>query len=99
MAEPNTTLWLMTQIPPLAVVVASFAGFVPTAAALVAIIWYVILIWESRTISLWRAHRAIKKLNKLKAREITLRALIQRETPEDLSESPISDSLKTASKP
>lgn len=61
---------------PLALIVAAFVGAIPSIAALVAIVWYAILIWESQTMKQWRTRHYLKKLAKVKAKEQVLLSLI-----------------------
>lgn len=54
-----------------AAIAGTMAGILPPLAALVAIIWYAIQIWESRTVQEWfkRHHPHARRLEKLKASE------------------------------
>lgn len=47
-----------------ATILASFAGWLPPLAALAAIIWYAIAIWESETVRTWRQGREYVQLKK-----------------------------------
>ena len=62
-------------------IVGSLLGYLPPAAAFLALIWYAIQIWESRTIQHWWRNRVevrrAKKLVKLRAREKILVAKIE----------------------
>ena len=63
------------------VIVGSFFGYVPIAAAFAGMIWYSIQIWESRTIQHWWRNRQevkkARKLVKLRAKEKVLVAKIE----------------------
>lgn len=62
-------------------VVGSFLGYLPPAAAFLALIWYVIQIWESRTVQHWWRNRQevkkAKRLVRLRAKEKVLVAKIE----------------------
>ena len=62
-------------------IVGSFLGYLPIVAAFAGLIWYVIQIWESRTVQHWWRNRQevkkAKKLIKLRAREKVLVAKIE----------------------
>jgi hypothetical protein len=55
-------------------VVSAFVGWLPPAAALVAIIWYMIQIYESDTVQGWRKRRRNVRLARLKARVMMMEA-------------------------
>ena len=54
-------------------VIGTIVGWLPYFAALVAFLWYVIQLWESRTVQYWwnsrQMARRLRKIAKLKARE------------------------------
>lgn len=86
--DHHTLFWLASQFPPIAIVWASLLGFVPTFAALVAIVWYGILIWESKTAQQWRSRHHLRRLKKVEAERTMLLGLLKEEhseTPEDKS--------------
>ena len=62
-------------------IVGSLLGYLPLAAAFLALIWYVIQIWESRTVQHWWRNRVeikrAKKLVRLRAKEKVLVAKIE----------------------
>jgi hypothetical protein len=51
-------------------VVATILGFLPPLAAFVGMVWYCILIYESKTVQAWFARRREKKLATPKDREL-----------------------------
>jgi uncharacterized protein HemY len=55
-------------------VIGVLAGFVPAVAAFVALVWYLIQIYESATVQRWRATRRARTLARLKARVLMLEA-------------------------
>lgn len=59
-------------------VIGSILGWLPYVAALAAFIWYVIQIWESRTIQYWWGTRQLirrtRRIAKLKAKEKVIAA-------------------------
>lgn len=62
-------------------IIAAIIGYLPIIAAAVALVWYVIQIWESRTIQHWvenrRMVRKAKKVARLKARERVIVAQLE----------------------
>lgn len=56
------------------VVTATLVGMAPAAAAVIAILWYLIQIYESRTVQRWLSQHRVRKLARLKARVIMLEA-------------------------
>ena len=62
-------------------IVGSFLGYFPIVAALAGFVWYVIQIWESRTVQHWWRNRQeikkAKKLVRLRAKEKILIAKIE----------------------
>jgi hypothetical protein len=56
------------------VVVGAVFSFLPPVAALVALVWYFIQIWESATVRAWIAKRRTRKLARMKAEVIMLEA-------------------------
>lgn len=59
-------------------IISTFAGWTPSIAAIVALIWYLIQIYESATVQRWLANRRVVKLARLKARVIMLEAIARR---------------------
>lgn len=55
----------------------SWLGHIPALAAIVALIWYLIQIYESLTVQRWLANRRVRKLARLKARVVMLEAQSQ----------------------
>lgn len=62
-------------------VIGTFLGYLPLMAAFLAMLWYVIQIWESRTVQDWWRNRQevrkAKKLVRLRAEEKVLVAKIE----------------------
>ncbi len=62
-------------------IVGTFLGYLPLVAAFLALIWYVIQIWESRTVQHWWRNRQevkkAKRLVRLRAKEKILVAKIE----------------------
>lgn len=52
----------------------AFVGYLPTVAAIVGLIWYLIQVYESATVQRWLAARRDRKIARLKARVIMLEA-------------------------
>jgi len=57
-----------------AAIVGTIAGWLPSIAAIVALVWYLIQIYESATVQRWMATRRHRRLAKLKARVILMEA-------------------------
>ena len=55
-------------------IASTFLGWTPSIAAGVALIWYLIQIYESATVQRWLAGHRVRKLARLKARVIMLEA-------------------------
>lgn len=55
-------------------IVATLIGVIPAVAATVALIWYLIQIYESATVQRWLANRRTRRLARLKARVIMMEA-------------------------
>lgn len=53
-------------------IVGTLVGWLPAAAALVGLIWYLIQIYESQTAQRWLASRRARKIARLKQRLHTL---------------------------
>lgn len=92
----HSFIYYSTHVAPIGLILASFVGLLPSVAALVAIIWYCILIFESETMKGWRTKRALKKLAKIEAERVALLGLLRIKglvTPEDRADG-VSDMLK-----
>lgn len=46
----------------------SFFGLIPALAAILAVIWYSLEIYDNRTVRVWRANWRIRQIGKLKAK-------------------------------
>jgi hypothetical protein len=70
---PHSPAAVVGDIVSAGAIVASFLGYVPLIAALFALVWYMIQIWESRTVQHWWRNRQMvkkaKKVARLKAKE------------------------------
>jgi len=74
-------LWVGNVISASAILT-TLLGLVPAIAAIVALLWYLVQIYESNTIQTWLKNRRLRKLARLKARVIMLQAqLAQPVTP------------------
>lgn len=54
------------------IVISALLSFLPPIAALVALLWYFIQIWESKTVREWVARRRARKLARMKAAIVLL---------------------------
>lgn len=52
----------------------SFAGYIPALAAGVALVWYLIQIFESHTVQQWIRDRRLRQIARLKAQAVKLQA-------------------------
>lgn len=57
-----------------AAIVTSLVGFLPAFAAMIALAWYLIQIYESKTVQHWLLMRRSRKLVRLKARVLMMEA-------------------------
>ncbi len=55
-------------------IVTTIFGWLPPAAALIAIVWYVVQIYESDTIQKWVKSRRIRKIARMKAQVLLMEA-------------------------
>ena len=73
----NINAWVGGILSPLTIV-GTWIGYLPYVAATVAVIWYIIQIWESRTIQAWWTNRQLvrrsRKIARLKAAEKVITA-------------------------
>lgn len=62
-------------------IIATIIGYLPIIAAAVALIWYCIQIWESRTVQHWWTNRQMikkaKRIARLKAKEKVIAAQLE----------------------
>lgn len=71
--EDHLNLWLGNGIS-IAAIAATFMGWVPGIAALVALAWYLIQIYESETARHFLANRRARRIARLRAKLLTLEA-------------------------
>lgn len=69
-------------------VVSSLLGWLPPAAALIAFVWYLIQIYESKTIRRWLERRRVRKIAQHHAAIIILETKGALEAIEDLKSKP-----------
>ena len=60
----HPVLGLVGNVASAAAILASFAGWLPPLAALAAIIWYAVSIWESETVQSWHKGQEFVRLRK-----------------------------------
>lgn len=70
-SQNNPVTWIISTAATTAIFT-TLMGFVPTVAAIVALVWYIIQIYECDTVKRWRAARRVRKLARLKARVLLL---------------------------
>jgi hypothetical protein len=73
MDQHNVSQWVGNVVS-VSAIITSALGWAPALAALVAMVWYAVQIYESETVRRWRAGRTIRKLARMKARVIMLEA-------------------------
>lgn len=62
-------------------IISTVLGWAPAIAAIVALCWYLIQIFESDTVRRWVSDRRIRKIARLKARVILMEAQMRRPLP------------------
>lgn len=80
MDSSNVSMWVGNALS-IGAIIGSFAGWAPAIAAVVALIWYLIQIFESKTVQRWMSERRMRKLARLKARVIMIEAKARRRLP------------------
>lgn len=63
-------------------IVSAVFGILPGVATIIAITWYSILIWESKTFRSWRARFAQRRLARLEAKKVKLLAVMAKSSEE-----------------
>lgn len=67
----SITTWL-SNILGAGTIITAIIGIMPALAAAVAMTWYAIQVYESRTVQAWVRERRVRKIAKLKARLLML---------------------------
>lgn len=67
------TIWLSNFIGG-SVILSALVGYAPAFAAVIAVIWYLIQIYESATVQRWLALRRNRKIARLKAKVLMMEA-------------------------
>lgn len=83
MFDSNPVISWTGNIAGIATIVASFAGWIPVFAAGIALIWYMVQLWESKTFQTWRRGRHLNRLLRAKLRIITLEQKLGHEDASD----------------
>jgi hypothetical protein len=68
----NTLTYWLGNLTSAGAVVSALIGFLPALAAAIALVWYIIQIYESDTVKTWRVKRKIQRIARLKARLLML---------------------------
>ncbi len=73
----NINMWVGNGAS-LGAIIISFAGYIPALAAGVALVWYLIQIFESPTVQRWLRSRRTRQIARMKAQaaKLTAQALI-----------------------
>jgi hypothetical protein len=74
----------------------SLFGLIPALAALLAVIWYALEIYENRTVQRWVRARKLRKLVRLRARAVALELSIRNEDGPHLHELDDANRVHTA---
>ena len=74
--ESNPIISWTGNLASLAAIIGAFAGWVPVLAALIALVWYTVQIFESRTFQRWRRTRHVRRLLKAKAMVLTMEGVL-----------------------
>lgn len=81
-------------------IIGTMAGWLPYIAAVAALVWYIIQIWESQTIQNWHnsrvAVRRVRQIAKLKAKEKLIAATLEALHVVHAAQSVASDIVATA---
>ena len=85
MFDGNPVISWTGNIAGLATIIASFAGWIPVFAAGVALIWYAVQLFESKTYQRWRQSRHLRKLLRAKLRVITMEQVLGHDQAVDKS--------------
>lgn len=72
--------WLGNTIA-VGAVISTIMGWAPAVAAVVALIWYLIQIYESPTVQRWLATRRTRKIARMKAQVLLMEAQNKRALP------------------
>ena len=77
--DPGTGFWTtwVAHILSLFAIGGSLFGLIPAFAAILAVIWYVLEIWENKTVQRMLRARKLRKLVKLRARAVALELSIR----------------------
>lgn len=67
MDQHNVSQWVGNVVS-VSAIVTSALGWAPALAALVAMLWYAVQIYESETVRRWLAGRRLRRLAKLRVR-------------------------------
>jgi hypothetical protein len=81
--DSNPVLAWLGNIASAGAILASFVGWIPAVAALIALTWYVIQIVESRTFQRWLRNRHLRKLLHAKSKIIELEARLGHDEASD----------------
>lgn len=74
--ENHTISQWIGNIAGVGAIITTMLGVLPAVAALVAFVWYLIQIWESKTVKDIRDRRKIEKLARLKAKVLVMESRI-----------------------
>lgn len=83
MTEPNVPhpVSVVADAVSAGVVISTIVGYLPAIAAIICVLWYLIQIWESRTVQHWWRNRQMvrkaKRIARLKAKEKVIVAQLE----------------------
>jgi hypothetical protein len=82
MSGDHFLAWVGNSIS-IGAIISTLLGWTPSIAAVVALIWYLIQIFESATLRNWFAKRRLHRLTRLRAEVLMLEARLQQDAEED----------------
>jgi len=77
----QTAVNIVTNGTAAGIVISAVLSFLPPTAAMVALVWYFIQIWESKTVRGWVSRRRTRKLARMKAAVLLMEAQMQPPLP------------------
>lgn len=77
----QTIVNIATNSTAAGIIISSVLSFLPPTAAVVALVWYFIQIWESKTVRGWVSRRRTRKLARMKAAVLLLEAQMKPPLP------------------
>lgn len=70
--QDHTLIYWLGNFASASAIVTTLLGILPSVAAIVALVWYLIQIYESQTIQVWIAKRRVQRIARLQAKLLIL---------------------------